>query len=137
MPRSLRTLAVVARRRLRQSWPLQIAVLAAFWLLGLLLTAALALPIPGAIVGLFLLLAALLAGGIRLADLRRGARWFLAELLLFFVPTVLHILDHDHLFGWTGLKILAAIVIGTLVVMTATALSVEATLRLIDRPANR
>jgi holin-like protein len=137
MRRALRTLAVISRRRLRQSWLLQIAVLAAFWLLGLLLTAALSLPVPGAIVGLFLLLAALMLGGIRLADLRRGARWFLAELLLFFVPTVIHVLDHDHLFGWTGLKVLAAIIIGTLAVMTTTALSVEATLRLLDRPANR
>jgi holin-like protein len=63
------------------------------------------------------------------ASLRRGAAWLLAEMLLFFVPAVLALLDHRDLLGFLGLKILAAVLLGTLAVMVVTGLTVEACFR--------
>jgi len=58
-----------------------------------------------------------------------GARWLLAEMLLFFVPAAMILLDNRQMFGWLGLKLLAVVVGGTLLVMAATAMTVELLLR--------
>ena len=88
------------------------------------------LPVPGSVIGLFLLFLLLMTGGMNLLTVRRGAQWYLAEMLLFFIPAVLAVLDHHEFFGLLGLKILAVILLGTFVVMVATALAVEMGLRL-------
>ncbi len=62
---------------------------------------------------------------ISLFSMRRGAEWFLADMLLFFIPAVLAVLGHRELLGLLGLKILAVICIGTLTVMTVTAFTVD------------
>jgi len=121
----LRSLACNTRRALRRSVPLQIGLLGGFWFLGDQVARRLALPIPGAILGLAAVLALLAGGWLHPASLRRGAAWMLAEMLLFFVPAVLALLDHRDLFSFLGLKILAAILLGTLVVMVVTGLTVE------------
>jgi len=45
-------------------------------------------------VGLALALVLLANNRISLFSMRRGAQWFLAEMILFFVPAVLAIIDH-------------------------------------------
>ena len=116
------TRAVLAiRDLLHRSSMLQIALLIGFWLAGNAAARLAHLPIPGAVLGMAALLALLLAGRVSLASTRRGARWLLAEMLLFFVPAVLAVLNHHELFGWLGLKVLAVILIGTVTVMTVTA----------------
>lgn len=115
--------------RLRQSRLAQALILIVFWQLGNVLARATALPVPGAIWGLFLVLVLLGTGALRLPAVHRGATWFLGDMLLFFVPPVLAVLDHPELAGWLGLKLLVAIVAGTVVVMTVTALTVDACYR--------
>jgi holin-like protein len=88
------------------------------------------LAIPGAIVGLFIMLALLVGKQLRVRTVRRGARWYLAEMLLFFVPAVLAVLDHPEFLGLLGVKILAVIVLGTLSVMTVTAGAIDLCYRL-------
>ena len=83
------------------------------------------LPLPGGIVGLVLLLGLLATHRISLCSLRKGANWFLAEMLLFFVPAVLAVLNYPQMLGLLGLKILAVILGGTVAVMTVTAMTVE------------
>jgi holin-like protein len=120
---------VAVRRRWRQSRLGQLAAIGLVWLLGELVVRSTGLPLPGGLVGMALLLALLAAGVVRVASWRRGASWLIAEMLLFFVPAGLAVLDHPELFGWLGLKLLAVIAGGTLVVMAATALAVEFMLR--------
>jgi holin-like protein len=122
---TLQHLSTLLRRRLRSSRLLQIGLLLGFWLLGELVVRAIHLPIPGAIVGLFILIALLASGRISVLTVRSGARWFLAEMLLFFVPAVLAVLDHPELMGMLGLKILAVILLGTLTVMLVTAATID------------
>ena len=57
--------------------------------------------------------------------MRRGANWFLADMLLFFIPAILAVLDHREFLGLLGLKILAVILTGTGIVMAVTALCVD------------
>jgi holin-like protein len=114
---------------------MQIATLFGFWLAGEGFVRLVGLPLPGGIVGMALVLALLLSGRISLFSMKRGAEWFLAEMLLFFVPAVLAVLEHQELLGMLGVKIMAVILVGTLTVMTVTALTVDMCYRLSVRYA--
>lgn len=129
-----RQISVVLRRRLRLSRLAQISLLAGLWMLGQGIAGVARLPVPGAVVGLFLTLALLASGRVRVASVERGARWLLAEMLLFFVPAVLAVMDHRELLGWLGVKILVVILAGTAAVMAATALTIDLCLRLTSHP---
>lgn len=122
------------RRQLRQHRAPQIALVFGFWLLGQALADWTHLPIPGGILGMLLVLALLAGGWLHAGSLRRGANWYLAEMLLFFVPAVAAVREHPEFLGALGLKLAAAIIVGTLVVMLATALSVELCFRLLYAP---
>lgn len=96
-----------------------------FWLLGEAITRIGGVPLPGGIIGLGLLLMLLIMRRVSTVSMRRGAGWFLSDMLLFFVPAVLAVLDHPELFGLTGLKILFVILTSTALVMIATAITVD------------
>lgn len=121
----MRQLSTLFRRRLHQSRVLQIGVLSAFWYAGETVVRATGLPIPAGIVGMLLVLGLLGSGRISLFSVRRGADFFLAEMLLFFVPAVLAVLQHREFLGLLGLKVLAVIVFGILAVMSVTGLAVD------------
>ncbi len=104
---------------------MQIGLLLAFWWLGDAVARATALPVPGGVIGMALVLVLLSTQRLSIRSLRRGADWFLGEMLLFFVPAVLAVLDHREFLGVLGLKILAVIVVGTTVVMAVTAVTVD------------
>jgi holin-like protein len=110
---------------LHRSRVLQIALLIGFWVLGEQLTRLSSLPVPGGVIGMAIVLALLASRRLSPFSLRRGAYWLLAEMLLFFVPAVMAILDHGELAGALGLKLLAVILPGTLLVMGGTALTVD------------
>lgn len=127
-----RTVALAARHQMHTNRLLQIALLATFWLAGETIARALALPVPGGVIGMVLVLALLASGRLRAVSMRGGARFLLAEMLLFFVPAVLALLDHREFVGLLGLKIFAVILVGTLAVMSATALAVDFGYRLMQ-----
>ncbi|MEJ2478720.1 MAG: CidA/LrgA family protein [Acidihalobacter sp.] len=122
---SKRHFIVTSRLAVHHSRLLQILLLCAFWLLGEGAVRLTGLPVPGGIVGMLLVLGLLLSGRVSLGSMRLGAQWFLAELLLFFIPAVLAVLGYQQFFGLLGLKILLVILVGTLCVMGVTALTVE------------
>ncbi|BAQ70747.1 LrgA family [Rhodovulum sulfidophilum] len=104
---------------------MQIGILVGFWLAGEAAVRLSGLSLPGGLVGMAAALALLGSGLLRAGTLRRGSNWFLAEMLLFFVPAVLAVLNHREFLGLLGLQILLIIVLGTLAVMAVTALTVE------------
>jgi holin-like protein len=77
------------------------------------------------VLGLLLLLGLLGTGLCSTVSVRRGSRWFLAQMLLFLLPAVMSLADHREFFGWLGCKVLAAVCLGTLIVMVVTALLVD------------
>ncbi len=78
------SLLIRFRYALHHSRLMQIATLVGFWLAGEFFVRLVGLPLPGGIVGMALVLALLLSGRISLFSMKRGAEWFLAEMLLFF-----------------------------------------------------
>ncbi|MBN2751724.1 MAG: CidA/LrgA family protein [Rhodospirillaceae bacterium] len=107
----------------------QIVVLVGVWGLGDLATHVLNLPVPGAIVGLALMLLLLGTGLLRPSSVQGGARLLIGEMLLFFVPAVLAVLDHVDWLGSLGMKLFATVLLGTLFVMLGTALAVDLSYR--------
>ncbi|BDV44673.1 hypothetical protein GURASL_35960 [Geotalea uraniireducens] len=112
-------------RTCRRSRWLQVLVILGFWFVGDLVARLTGLPVPGAILGLFLLLILLGSGKIGIGTVRQGARLFLADMLLFFIPAVLAVLDHRELVGVLGLKILVVILVSTVMVMLVTAVVID------------
>lgn len=111
----------------------QILLLLAFWQAGEAIVRLAHLPIPGAIAGMLLVLALFASGKVGVASMQRGAEWFLAEMLLFFVPAMLAVLDHGEFIGIVGLKVLAVILVGTIIVMGVTAIAIDIGCRLMMR----
>jgi holin-like protein len=116
---------LIARRRVRRSRIAQICLIFALWGVSAGIARLLPLPIPSSMLGLALALTLLATRRIGLFTLRRGAEWLLGDMMLFFVPAVVSILDHPEFIGRLGLELLAVIVAGTLAVMTVTALTTE------------
>jgi len=123
------------RLALRRSRLLQIALIVLFALLGQALANAFGLPIPGGVIGMALVLALLATRRLRVRNVHRGASWLLGEMLLFFVPAVMSLLDHREFLGMLGVKLLVVIVLGTALVMTGTALTIELCYRWMNRHA--
>lgn len=88
-------------------------------------TSALHLPIPGTIVGIVLLFALLHFKVIKLEWVDLGSKWLLAEMLLFFIPPVVGIVEYKDLMLENGLKITLVIVFSILCVMAITGLIAE------------
>lgn len=121
----VRSMAGVGRRALRLRWIFQVGLLVAFWGLGEALARWTGLPIPGGVLGMGLVLALFWSGLLSPVSMERGAGWLLGEMMLFFIPAAPAVLEHQEFFGLLGLKILAAIVGGTALVMGVTALATD------------
>lgn len=128
-----RKTAILLHKSLHGNRLAQVALIVLLWLAGEAVSRSTGLPIPGSVLGLFALLYLLITGMIRLSTMRRGANVLLADMLLFFVPAVLAVLDHSEFLGLVGLKVLAVIFAGTLMVMCMTALAVDVGYRLMLR----
>jgi holin-like protein len=122
---SARRLRIALRQFFHHSRLAQIGLILGLWFAGVQIAKALHLPLPGGIVGMALALGLLMCRSVSLFSLKRGADWFLAEMLLFFVPAVLGVLEHPEFLGLLGVKILAVILLSTIAVMAATALTVD------------
>jgi holin-like protein len=118
-----------AHRVIQRSVWLQLGIVLACWLTGELLAHAIRLPIPGAILGLAIMLALLARRRLSAVSMRRGAEWLLADMLLFFVPAVLAVLNYPEFLGMTGLKVLFVILASTTAVMITTAFVVDGAYR--------
>ncbi|MEB0208357.1 CidA/LrgA family protein [Pseudomonas sp. CCC3.1] len=107
----------------------EIAVLLAIYFLGCQIATGWHLPIPGGVIGMALLLLAFALGWVKPATLQLGAGVLMAEMLLFFIPALMSLLDYGVLVRDDGWRILLVIGISTLLVMVVTAFTVEAVCR--------
>ena len=103
----------------------QVGVLITAWWLADQAASALQLPFSGGVVGLALLVILLLAGWVRPAAIELGANWLLANMLLFFIPLVVSVVQFTELLKTQGLILFLNIGLGFASVMLATALTVE------------
>lgn len=107
----------------------EITVLLAIYFLGSQIAAWLHVPIPGGVMGMALLLLVFALGWVKPATLQLGAGVLMAEMLLFFIPALMSLLDYGALVRNEGWRILLVIGISTVLVMIVTAFTVEAVCR--------
>ncbi|MGL5812915.1 MAG: CidA/LrgA family protein [Aeromonas sp.] len=103
----------------------QIVLLAGIWLLADTAVRTLHLPLPANLTGMLLLLACILLGVVKAQWFSAGARWLLAEMLLFFVPAVVAVVNYQDLLLEEGWRIMLVLVISTILVLGTTALVVD------------
>lgn len=103
----------------------QILFIHVFLILGSVVKAVVPLPIPASMVGLLLLFIALWIGIVKLEWVEQGGNWLLAELLLFFVPSAVGIVNYDEMLSWQGFKSILLVGISTFIVISATAFIAE------------
>jgi holin-like protein len=104
---------------------LQVLGLIAAWYATDRASAWLGLPFSGGVVGLIVMVGLLQSGVVRPAIIEHGADWLLSNMLLFFVPLVVSVVQFTGLLETEGLRLFAAIGIGFTCVLLATAFTVE------------
>ncbi|WP_429023906.1 CidA/LrgA family protein [Aeromonas allosaccharophila] len=117
--------------------PFQIVLLAAIWLLADIAVRTLHLPLPANLTGMLLLLACILLGVVKAQWFSAGARWLLAEMLLFFVPAVVAVVNYQELLLQEGWRIMVVLLVSTTLVLGTTALVVDRVYRLELKLARR
>lgn len=100
---------------------LQVLFIHVFLFLGAAVKTVIPLPIPGSMFGLVLLFTALLLKIVKLEWVEKGANWLMAELLLFFIPSAVGIVNYDEILSLQGAEIVILIGISTILVMGMTA----------------
>ncbi|MBW7981814.1 CidA/LrgA family protein [Enterobacillus tribolii] len=110
--------------------PVQVALYAALFIVAQQAVTVFHLPLPANIVGMLMMLLLIAARILPLNWVRAGSRWLLAEMLLFFVPAVVAVVNYATLLMTEGWKIFAVIALSTLLTLGATALVVDRVYRL-------
>ena len=107
----------------------QIIIILAVWSCAYVLQKLLNLPVASGVLGFFLLLFLLEMKWLKLVHVERGADLLLAELLLFFIPPVVGVIQYQDLLIASGWKILLVILISTALVMMVSVYSVRLLLK--------
>ncbi|HHH0963796.1 TPA: CidA/LrgA family protein [Yersinia enterocolitica] len=122
MSLALRSFAPSVLMRLQV--PVQVALYAGIFIISDQLVSVFHLPLPANIVGMLLLLAMIMLRILPVRWVQAGSRWLLAEMLLFFVPAVVAVVNYAQLIMVDGWKIFAARV-STSLTLAATGLVVD------------
>lgn len=112
-----------------------IAALLVFQLVGEVLVQALALPLPGPLLGMLLLFAAFVVRGGVPEAVERGAQALLSHLMLLFIPAVTGVILYAERIGREWLPFLAACLIGAAITMAAAAYTLRWMLRITGQTA--
>ncbi|MGN7938252.1 CidA/LrgA family holin-like protein [Virgibacillus sp. 6R] len=100
---------------------LQIIFIHVFLFLGIAIKQFLDIPIPASMIGLVILLLCLFLRIVKLEWIEKGGNWLLAELLLFFIPSAVGIVNYDEILSLQGLESILLIGLSTFIVMAVTA----------------
>lgn len=104
---------------------LQVALIHVFLLIAIGIKELLSIPLPTTIIGLLLLFFALYFKLIKLEWVEQGGRWLMAELLLFFVPSTVGIVNYQELVSVQGIWLMLIIFLSTIIVLGMTGAIVQ------------
>lgn len=110
---------------LRVQVPLQVILYVGLFVFSQHLVGWLHLPLPANIVGMLLLLAMIMLRILPLRWVKAGSSWLLAEMLLFFIPAVVAVVNYSELLRVEGWRILLVITLSTLLVLATTSIVVD------------
>ncbi|ANI30314.1 LrgA [Yersinia entomophaga] len=105
--------------------PVQVALYVGLFVIADQLVRVFHLPLPANIVGMLLLLTLIVLRIMPMGWVKAGSRWLLAEMLLFFVPAVVAVVNYSQLLMVEGWKIFAVIAVSTMLTLAATGLVVD------------
>lgn len=105
--------------------PVQILIYIGLFLFSEQLVVWLHIPLPANIVGMVLLLFLIVSHVLPLRWVKAGSNWLLAEMLLFFIPAVVAVINYGPLLRQDGVRICLVIAISTMLVLVATSLVVQ------------
>lgn len=100
----------------------QILLLCSYTLILEKISVLLHLKVPGSILGLILLFILLQTKVVKLKWIELGGSWLVAELLLFFIPSAVGVIQYKQLLLTNGFKIIAVIFVSSLAVMMGSGL---------------
>lgn len=123
MALALRGFTPVLFRRIQV--PVQVALYVVIFLFAQWLVDLWHLPLTANLVGMLLMLLMIVCRVVPIKWIRAGSRWLLAEMLLFFVPAVVAVVNYAELLMVDGWRIFLVIAISTLLVLGTTALVVD------------
>lgn len=83
------------------------------------------LPLPGGVVGLGVLFLLLSLKWVPEQSLQAGAAWLLGDLLLFFIPPVISVIQYEAVLEQYGARMLGFLVAGSVTVLLGTAWVVD------------
>ncbi|EFE96370.1 CidA/LrgA family protein [Serratia odorifera] len=105
--------------------PIQVILYVVLFLIADRLVQQFHLPLPANIVGMLMLLSLIVLRVLPLRWVKAGSRWLLAEMLLFFVPAVVAVVNYAQLLMVEGWKIFLVIAISTTLTLGATGVVVD------------
>lgn len=131
----MNSLVAIPGERLRHTLLIatQVVLLALIWLCADYISRHYLPQVPAGLLGMGGVLALLALRLLRREWLAHGAGWLIGEMLLFFVPAVIAIIQYPDLIRRNGLAILLVILGSTVCVMVSTALAVDLSWRLQER----
>ena len=104
---------------------IQVVFYILLFLVSVFIVDKLSIPLPANIVGMVILFVAMLTKVIPVRYVRRGSSLLLSEMLLFFIPAVVAIINYFDILEDEGIRILVVIVLSTTLVLSATAYIVD------------
>lgn len=104
---------------------IQILIIHIFLFLGMVAKHFISLPIPASMFGLLIFFLSLKLKIIKLQWVEQGGNWLLAELLLFFVPSAVGIVNYTEIFSMEGIESVLLIGLSTMIVIGVTAFTAE------------
>lgn len=103
----------------------QIGILIAISLLGEFIVRMLHIPLPGSLMGMFILLGLLLSNILKVEWIELGAAVLIGDLLLFFIPSAIGIVQYKNLFGETGALLVGVVFVSILFVIATVVASTK------------
>lgn len=101
---------------------IHIFILYIFNQLGTWIKEFLNLSVPGSVIGLLLLFVLLLSNIIKVRWIEAGAQFFVSNLVFFFIPATVGIINYFDLFKGKGTLLIIIVLISTILVMSTSGL---------------
>lgn len=115
----------------------QLLIILGVWLCGEFISRGLNLPIPGNVIGMFLMLLLLLFRVVKIPHVMNVSNFFLDNISFFFIPGAVALLVYYKQIQGQILQVLAAIVLSSVLVFLVTGYTVEGLLRLKKHLSNK
>lgn len=101
---------------------LQIGILYVFYYIGVFIVKGTHLPLPPSVIGLLLLFLCLQRKWLKVGIIKDGASFLIGFMTLFFIPSMLGIIEYPELFSEKGIVLLATVFASTLLTLYITSI---------------